>query len=129
MSLQVNADNVGFGAFSAVKALLQATSADNVDPSAMSQVAKLGSMFNVSDPLATAIPDALRRCTSHRIERIHLVVGWRKGDAACCMSNTTGGQAGALLCLCLENLVTNDTVGLILHSLCANLLPKSDSIA
>ncbi len=126
MAVQTNAniEALGFGAISTFRTLLAAASADDVQPMAVNQLADLGSMLNVSGPLAAKVPDVLRRSSSHKIESLQLTIGWRKGDTSYHLSQTAGGQAAALLCVCLVNLVEVEIAGSILYRLRSSLLPK-----
>lgn len=112
----------GLGSFSTVLGTL---SADDVQPIAMLQLEQLGAVFPISGPLRAQIPDHLQRCKSTRLERLGVMVGWRKGDAASLMSHSAGGQAVALLATCLENLYGNNSTATILHRVSRSLLPNS----
>ncbi|KAJ5595263.1 uncharacterized protein N7459_001471 [Penicillium hispanicum] len=112
----------GLSAFSTVLATL---SADNVQPVAMLQLEQLGAAFPVSGPLRAQVPDHLQRCKSTRLDRLGLMVGWRKGDAASLMSHSAGGQAVALLATCLENIYGTDSTANIFYKLSKTLLPNA----
>ncbi|KAJ5297480.1 hypothetical protein N7508_007729 [Penicillium antarcticum] len=112
----------GLGTFSNVLSVL---SADDIQPSAMLQLEQLGSAFPISGPLMTRIPDQLQRCASTRLDRLGVMIGWRKGDAASLMAQSTGGQAISLLATCLENIYGNATAGSIFYHLSKTLLPSS----
>ena len=113
---------LGLGSFTTV---LGALSADDVQPTAMIQLEKLGASFPISGPLRAQIPDHLQRCRSRRLERLGVTIGWRKGDAASLMSHSAGGQAIALLATCLENMYGNDAAATIFYKLSKTLLPNS----
>jgi hypothetical protein len=110
----------GLEAFSTVLATL---SSDDVQPAAMLQLEQLGRNFPISGPLGTRIPDYLRRTKSTRLDRLGLMVGWRKGDAASLMAHSADGQAVALLATCLENLYGNESAATIFYQLSRLLLP------
>ena len=112
----------GLGSFSTVLGTL---SADDVQPIAMLQLEQLGAAFPVSGPLRAQVPDHLQRCRSTRLERLGVMVGWRKGDAASLMSHSAGGQAVALLATCLENLYGNNTTATMFYRLSRTLLPNA----
>ncbi|KAJ5665850.1 uncharacterized protein N7477_008298 [Penicillium maclennaniae] len=113
---------LGLGSFTNV---LSALSADDVQPTAMIQLEKLGGSFPISGPLRSQIPDHLQRCSSKRLERLGVTIGWRKGDAASLMSHSAGGQAIALLATCLENIYGNDAAATIFYKISKALLPNS----
>lgn len=113
---------MGLGSFTTV---LSALSADDVQPTAMIQLERLGASFPISGPLRAQIPDHLQRCSSKRLERLGVTIGWRKGDAASLMSHSAGGQAVALLATCLENMYGNDAAATIFYKISKSLLPDS----
>lgn len=113
---------MGLGSFTTV---LSALSADDVQPMAMIQLERLGASFPISGPLRAQIPDHLQRCSSKRLERLGVTIGWRKGDAASLMSHSAGGQAVALLATCLENMYGNDAAATIFYKISKSLLPDS----
>jgi len=57
--------------------------------------------------------------------RIGLIVGWRKGDTCSQLAETAGGQAIALIILCLTNMADAKSCGIILHRLSKTLLPPA----
>ena len=67
----------GLAAFAPVLAVL---SADDVTPLAIVQMENLGSLFHINGKYALQVPDLLQRCKSTRLDRLGLLVGWRKGD-------------------------------------------------
>ncbi|KAL3425078.1 hypothetical protein PVAG01_04359 [Phlyctema vagabunda] len=109
--------------------ILATLSADNVAPLAMIQMENLGSMFHVNGKYAHKVPDLLQRCSSTRLDRLGLLVGWRKGDAASMMAQSAGGQAIALLCTCLKSLYQPDRMAEVLHQLSLKMLPRSIAIS
>jgi hypothetical protein len=116
----------GLGAFSTV---LSTLSADNVTPMAMVQMESLGALFHVNGPFAEQVPDMLKRFSSQPLGRLAVSVGWRRGDSASLMADSSGGQAIALLSLCLTNLFPADNVAMILHKICSRVLAKAINIA
>ncbi len=83
--------------------LLATISADNITPTTVLQVQQLRSMFHLNRPLAEKAPDVLRMCQSCCFERFAVSMAWRKGDTASYLADTVGGQAVAILLLCLSN--------------------------
>lgn len=126
---QVDIGALSLRGLSAFAPLLAVLSADNVAPTAMLQMQALGSCFLTSGPYAAKVPDYLRRCTSVRLDRLALSVGWRKGDAASYMADTAGGQAVSLLALCLFSVFPDEHAADILHDLSRKLLPRDTAIA
>lgn len=125
VDVQLDVSNLtlfGLGSFTTV---LGALSADDVQPTAMIQLEKLGASFPISGPLRAQIPDHLQRCRSRRLERLGVTIGWRKDDAASLMSHSAGGQAVALLATCLENIYGDDVAATIFYKLSKILLPNS----
>ncbi|GAB1211175.1 hypothetical protein ATERTT37_000287 [Aspergillus terreus] len=119
--------------------LLATLTADDVNPMAMIQMENLGAAFPTSGKYAAQsdkenihfdkpikVPDMLQRCNSSRLDRLGLVVGWRKGDAAALMAKSAGGQAIALLATALRSLCKS---GDVLLGLCQRLLPESLRVA
>jgi hypothetical protein len=84
---------------------------------AMIQMSNLGDVFHISGVHATRVPNLLQRCSSTRLDRLGLVLGWRKGDAASFMA---GGQAVSMLSACLANLFKPADVGSIIWGLSQN---------
>ena len=109
--------------------MLAALSADNVVPTAMLQMESLGGSFLTSGEYAAKVPDYLRRCPSIHLQRLAVSVGWRKGDAASIMAGSSGGQAIALLSLCIFSLYKAHDAGRILFELSQNQLPASVAIS
>ena len=112
----------GLGAFSTVLATL---SADNVAPVAMIQLEQLGSMLPTNGDYAERVKSLLQRCSNVRLDRLTPLLGWRKNDSASLMANTAGGQAVALLSMCLVNLFKASDVGCIFSRLCSDLFSGS----
>ena len=69
----------------------------------------------------------MRRCDSIQFERMALLVGWRKGDAASIMASSAGGQSIALLSMCLLNVLDLKQVGEAVYELSKKLLSR-DSV-
>lgn len=124
ISAQVDVGALSLSGLGAFRTVLSTLSADDVQPMAMLQLQDLGSLFPISGPVASKVPDYLLRHKSVRIERLGLMVGWRKGDSASLMAQSTGGQAIALLSVCLCSLY-KDTTGEILHAVSSAILPRS----
>ena len=117
----------GLGAFSTVLATL---SADNVSPIAMVQMEQLGSHFLTNGPHAEKCKGLMQRCSNTRLDRLGLLIGWRKNDAVSLMANSAGGQAIALLCVCLrESLGRDRDIGYALSTLSSKLLPQNMHVA
>ncbi|KAG8533941.1 uncharacterized protein KY384_001682 [Bacidia gigantensis] len=129
VSPQVDVGALSIRGLSTFGPLLAALSADNVAPTAAIQLEQLGAMFLISGKHAAEIPDHLQRCSSIPIGRLALSVGWRKGDTASAMASSAGGQAVALLSLCLFNLYKDSHAGEILFGLSQRVLPAALSIS
>ncbi|MCJ1463375.1 hypothetical protein MMC07_001982 [Pseudocyphellaria aurata] len=126
---QVDVGGLTLQGLSAFGPLLASISADNVVPTAMIQMENLGGRFLISGEYAAKVPDYLQRCSSVRLERLALTIGWRKGDAASLMAGSAGGQAVALLSLCLLTLYTPVEAGRIFLDLSKQLLPSIVAIS
>ena len=126
---QVDVGTVSLSGLSAFTSVLTALSADNVVPMAMLQMEKLGAGFLISGEYAAKVPDYLQRCSSVPLGNLALSIGWRKGDAASLMASSAGGQAAALLALCLFNLYNSVDAGNILLDLSRKLLPRDLAIS
>ncbi|EAU33847.1 predicted protein [Aspergillus terreus NIH2624] len=124
LNTQVDIGNLSLASLGSFSTMLTALSADDVQPIAMIQMQNLGAAFPVSGPIPTKAPDYLQRCHSTRLERVGIVVGWRKGDAASYMAQSTGGQAIALLAVYLQNIGVKSP-GDVLYSISRGLLPLS----
>ncbi|KAJ5383179.1 hypothetical protein N7517_001090 [Penicillium concentricum] len=128
ISAQVDIGSLSLSGLKQVTGILSVLSADDVQPMAMLQLQDLGTLFPTSGPVASKVPDHLLRCKSVRIERLGLMVGWRKGDSASLMAQSTGGQAVALLSVCLWS-IYHETTGEILHAISSEILPQSASLS
>ena len=126
---QVDLGALTFRGLSVFSPLLQSLSADSVTPMAMIQMESLGAAFLVSGKYAAKVPDCLQRCSSVRLDRLALSIGWRKGDAASLMASSAGGQACALLSLCLFSLYGISEAGTVLLDLSQRLLPSTVAIS
>lgn len=117
----------GLAAFAPV---LAALSADNVTPLAMVQMENLGSLFHINGKYAIQVPDLLQRCKSTRLDRLGLLVGWRKGDSASLMAQSAGGQAISLLSMCISNLYGSEgDIGLLFVDLSKKMLSQKIAIS
>ncbi|KZF19561.1 hypothetical protein L228DRAFT_250590 [Xylona heveae TC161] len=129
IDMQVDIGNLGLASLSAATNMLAILSADDVSPIAMIQVEALGSFFLVSGPYAAKTSDYLQRCSSTRLERLSIAIGWRKNDAASLMAKSAGGQTAALLCTILFTFYDESTAGIILYDLSSALLPAEKVLA
>jgi hypothetical protein len=132
ISLQADVGNLpsnSVALLSALSPIIQAISADNVSATAVVQVESLGSCFHLNGEWANTVPDFLTRVRSYRFKRLSQWVGWRAGDTASMMAQTSGGKAAAVLCLALVELYDQERAGLILYELSALLLPQEKRIA
>lgn len=116
----------GLGAFTSI---LSTLSADNVAPMALIQMERLGAAFPINGEYAERVKTLLQRCCDVRLNRLALSVGWRKNDTASLMADSTGGQAIALLSMCITNLLIHETVGAFFSRLCSKLLANSTNVA
>jgi hypothetical protein len=132
VSLQTDIENLpnnSVALLSAVAPIIQAISADNVSATAVIQVESLGSCFHLNGEWANTVPDFLTRVRSYRLKRLSHWVGWRAGDTASMMAQTSGGKAAAALCLVLVELYNQEKAGYILYELSALLLPQEKRVA
>jgi hypothetical protein len=129
VGLQIDVGSLSLTGLNTFSSVLAVLSADDVQPTAMLQLERLGAAFPISGPLRAKIPDYLQRCSNTRLERLGLTIGWRKGDAASLMSQTAGGQAIALLVTCLENIYGADATATILYRLSRSVLPNSSRLS
>ena len=126
---QVDVGVMSLRGLSAFTPLLATLSADNVVPTAMMQLESLGGSFLISGEYAAKVPVYLQRCSSVRLDRLALSIGWRKGDTASLMAASAGGQAIALLSLCLLTLYREQDVETIFLGLSRKLLPSDVVVA
>ena len=127
--LQSDVGNLGIQGLGAFTNILATLSADNVTPMAMIQMEKLGATLPVSGKQAERVKGLLQRCNNVRLDRIALVIGWRKNDSASAMAQSAGGQAIALLSMCLTNLYTPAKTGTIISRLSSKLCAASANIS
>ena len=127
--LQSDVGNLGLQGLGAFTNILATLSADNVAPMAMIQMEKLGATLPVSGKHAESVKGLLQRCNNVRLDRIALVIGWRKNDSASAMAQSAGGQAIALLSMCLTNLFSYANTGRILSRLCSKLCPSTANVS
>ena len=125
---QLDVGAITLGGLSQFSTALAAISADNVTPTALIQLAALGSHFLTSGNFAEKIPDLLQRTSSTRLDRLGVVIGWKRGDAASFMAQIAGGQSIALLCLCLQGMC-GDTAWCALYDVSERILPRSHCIS
>lgn len=129
ISLQADVGNLGLQGLRGVSHVLAALSADNVNPLAMVQMESLGATLPTSGECAEKVKGLLQRCGDRRLVQLCMIVGWRKDDSASFMANSAGGQAVALVSVCLVNICQAPDTGTILGRLCSKLLPKSTNVS
>lgn len=102
MSIQSQADigSLGIHGLGAFSSLLATLSADNVTPAAMVQMERLGASVLVNGPHAERCKDLMQRCSSTRLDRLGLLIGWRKDDSVSLMAASAGGRP-SLFCPCV----------------------------
>ena len=123
VQVQAGLDTLSLAGANVLQKLMGAATADDVAPAAVIQIEQLGAMFNASGPFfEDKVHDALRRCHSRPLERIGLIVGWRKGDTCSLLAETAGGQTIALIILCLTNMINTKSCGTVLYRLSKTLL-------
>lgn len=125
---QVDVGSLTLKGLSAFAPLLAALTADNVAPTTMIQLENLGTLFHINGPYAARVPDLLRRCSSVHVDQMAMSIGWRKGDAASIMAQSSGGQAVALLCFCIANTCEKRNMGTIIYDLSEAVLARSLSV-
>ncbi|KAK2867953.1 hypothetical protein FQN49_003305 [Arthroderma sp. PD_2] len=126
---QVDLGQLSLQGLSSLTPLLVALSADNVSPMAMIQMEQLGAILPISGRYAAKVPDYLQRCSSNRLNRLSLLIGWQKDDSASYMAKSAGGQAIALLSTCLVNMFGKAKTGDILFGLSQEISSSSISVA
>lgn len=129
VSLQADIGGLSISGLAAVRSTLTALSADDVAPLAMLQMENLGSLFHINGQYALQVPDLLQRCKSTRVDRLSLLIGWRKGDAASLMAQSAGGQAISLLSMCMLNLYSDDDIGRLFIDLSKKMLSQKMAIS
>ncbi|KAI7974364.1 hypothetical protein EIK77_000856 [Talaromyces pinophilus] len=128
VNLQADVGDLSLRSLNVARDLLQILSADDVAPLAVEQMESLGAAFPLSGPLLFDLPDHLQRTSSHRLESLGLMIGWKKGDTASLLATSAGGQAISLLATCLYNICGEET-GHILKQLSRLLLPAHLNVA
>ena len=126
---QADVGNLSIAGLSAFSSILATLSADNVVPIALIQMEKLGAAFPTSGEYADRAKSLLQRCSDMRLDHLAMVIGWRKNDSASLMAESAGGQAIALVSMCLMNLFWRNNTGTILSRLCSRLLSGSMNIS
>ena len=126
---QADVGNLSIAGLSAFSSILATLSADNVVPMALIQMEKLGAALPTSGEYADRAKGLLQRCSDVRLDHLAMVIGWRKNDSASLMAESAGGQAIALVSMCLVNLFWHNDTGTILSRLCSRLLTGSMNIS
>ena len=126
---QADVGNLSLAGLSAFSSILATLSADNVVPMALIQMGELGAALPTSGEYADKAKSLLQRCSDVRLDHLALVIGWRKNDSASLMAESAGGQAIALVSMCLTNLFKHADTGMILARLCSRLLSSSMNIS
>jgi hypothetical protein len=123
----------GLATLSKLSELLAILSADDIAPTALIQLEKLGTMFHPNGELARKTPNYPRRCQSNRLGRLSVFVDFRAGDAASMLADSAGGQAIAVLLMLLQNLygsqATKSICGELLYTLSREMLPMESAAA
>lgn len=86
-------------------------------------------MLLTNGAYAEKVKTLLQRCRNVRLDNLALSVGRRKNDSASLMAESAGGQAVALLSMCLMNLFKHSDAGLVMARLCSKLLSASMNLA
>ena len=126
---QADVGNLSIAGLSAFSSILATLSADNVIPMALIQMERLGAAIPTSGEYAENAKNLLQRCSDVRLDHLAIVIGWRKNDSASLMAESAGGQAIALVSMCLTNLFDEQDTGLILARLCSRLLSGSMNVS
>ncbi len=129
IQLQADVGTLSLQGLSAFSTILATLSADNILPMALVQMEKLGSAFSTTGEYAERVKSLLQRCGDVRLNHLAIVVGWRKNDSASLMAESAGGQAIALVSMCLMNLLGHPDSGTILTQLCSRLLSDSMNVS
>ena len=95
----------------------------------MVQMERLGATVLVNGPHAERCKDLMQRCSSTRLDRLGLLIGWRKDDSVSLMAASAGGQAITLPSMCLSNVFLIEDVGLTLSKPSSTFLARSMQIA
>lgn len=126
---QADVGNLSIAGLSAFSSILATLSADNVVPMALIQMGELGAALPTSGEYADKVKSLLQRCSDVRLDHLAMVIGWRKNDSASLMAESAGGQAIALVSMCLTNLFKTADTGTILGRLCSRLLSGSMNVS
>ena len=118
---QADVGNLSLAGLSAFSSILATLSADNVVPMALIQMGELGAALPTNGEYADRAKGLLQRCSDVRLDHLAMVIGWRKNDSASLMAESAGGQAIALVSMCLMNLFKRADTGTILGRLCSKL--------
>ena len=129
LQLQADVGSVGLQSLGAISSLLATLSADNIVPMALVQMEQLGTNLPVNGKYAEDVKSLLQRCKDVRLDHFAFAIGWRKNDSASLMAESAGGQAIALLSVCLKSLFKHSDIGLILNRLCSKLCPRAANIS
>lgn len=129
VSLQADVGSLGIRGLGAFTSVLATLSADNIVPMALIQMEQLGTNLPVNGKLAEDIKALLQRCKDVRLDHFAFFVGWRKNDSASLMAESAGGQAIALLSVCLKSLFRHPDIGIILMHLCSRLCPRPTNVS
>lgn len=129
IQLKADVGTLSLQGLSAFFTILATLSADNILPMALVQMEKLGSAFSTTGEYAERVKSLLQRCGDVRLNHLAIVVGWRKNDSASLMAESAGGQAIALVSMCLMNLFGHPDSGTILTQLCSRLLSDSMNVS
>ena len=126
---QADVGNLSLAGLSAFSSILATLSADNVVPMALIQMGELGAAIPTSGEYADKAKSLLQRCSDVRLDHLAVSIGWRKNDSASLMAESAGGQAIALISMCLTNLFKPEGTGTILSRLCSRLLSGSGNVS
>lgn len=126
---QADVGNLSLAGLSAFSSILATLSADNVVPMALIQMGELGAALPTSGEYADKAKSLLQRCSDVRLDHLAMLIGWRKNDSASLMAESAGGQAIALVSMCLMNLFSGHKTGIILARLCSRLLSGSLNVS
>ena len=126
---QADVGNLSIAGLSAFSSILATLSADNVVPMALIQMEKLGAALPTSGEYTDKAKNLLQRCSDVRLDHLAIVIGWRKNDSSSLMAESAGGQAIALVSMCLTNLFQHQGTGMILSRLCSRLLSGSMNVS
>ncbi|MCJ1375300.1 hypothetical protein MMC20_006535 [Loxospora ochrophaea] len=96
---------------------------------AVVQMEQLGAAFLTNGDHAEKVKSLLQRCSDVRFSQLALTIGWRKNDSASLMAGSAGGQAIALLSMCLMNLFKHSDAGMIIAGLSSRILSDSKNVS